>query len=160
MFRQNKHVFFFFPLPPQTIASHEHLSLQPLGFLSAVILQVLCHSIASGFLMPTGAFTRDVHTARSNGGSSRDNFPRNPRPTRCGMAWPVRTPRTPCTAPCVAFAWFAWFTWRLHSLHSVCTLCAVRTVLLAPPAQQFVTTGSPHLAGAGGRGRASRGRLH
>lgn len=127
----------FFSSPPQTIASHERLSLQPLGFLSAVILQVLCHSIASEFLMPTSRFARYVHTAQSNRGSSRDNVPRNPGPTWRGMARPegICTPRTPrmapwrgvCTLRVVHMGACTAFAWCLHGLHGVCTLRAVCT---------------------------------
>lgn len=128
MFRQNKHgVFFPSPPSPETIASHEHLSLQPLGFLSAVILQVSCHRITSGFLMPTSGFARYVHTlCRDRDATprtpSRENpIPRNSCPMQCWMA----RPEAICT-PCTAFAEFAlplhslsmelaWLAWHLHT---------------------------------------------
>ena len=67
------------------------------------------------------------------------------------LAWRSRASHGACTA----------FARHLHGLHGVSTLCVGPcTVPLAPPAQQLVATGSPNPAGAGGRGRAGRGRLH
>lgn len=125
MFRQNKHGFFFpsppRPPPPPTIASHERLSLQPLRFPSAVVSQVLCHTVTSGFLMPSCGFARYVrsHSAKRTEAAPVTNNPRNPRPTRRGTAWPEASHvRHLAWHPRGARAAFAW------RLHGACTAFA------------------------------------
>lgn len=162
---------FFFPSPPlpETIASHEHLSLQPLGFLSAVILQVSCHRIASGFLMPTSGFARYVHTLQRHGRHSQDTIPKKPHPEKLlshalldGQAWGhLHTLHNICRV-CPAFA--QGLAQPVHGAGMACmafahSACSHRALHTPPP-----TAGSdsqePNTAGAGGRGRAGRGRLH
>lgn len=93
----------------------------------------------------------------ANGGGSRDEQPKKPpsHAARDGLARSLAR-----TAPCVASTWGSCslcvaFARRLHGVR---TLCAAPCTV-SPPAQQLVTTGSPYPAGAGGRGRAGRGRL-
>lgn len=143
MFRQNKYGFFS-PLPhqpPPAIASHERLSPQPLRFPSAVVSQVLCHTVASGFLMPSCGFARYV---RSHGAKRTEAAPvttSQEPPVPRGVGWPGPKSHT---APCVASEGFAWGSCSLcvafaRRLHGVRTALARHSHALCGPLRGFTT---------------------
>lgn len=144
----------FFLSPPPNNRFSRALSLRPLAFLSAGVLQVLW----SRDQQRVSNANQRICSVHARSGEQPLQLP-GQRPglhalhTCTVFARGLHT-RHGLHNTCTAFAWLEW------CLHDFCTASAhffahcIQFAQSSPLVWQFVTTRSPHLAGAGGRGRA------